>query len=151
MNEYAGSSAFTSVTEKLKTQFAVLPWRLDVDGELQFLLMSSRETRRWVIPKGWPMKGLAPGMAVQREAYEEAGVEGYAAIRPAGTFRYMKRRRSGREVLVEVEVYGLQVTIEHDEWPEMHEREKLWTSRERAEVLVDEPGLKALISAFTTR
>ena len=36
-----------------KTQYAALPWRRDANGGIEILLITSRETRRWVIPKGW--------------------------------------------------------------------------------------------------
>ena len=133
---------------KLRRQFGVLPWRLAENGAIEVLVISSRETRRWVIPKGWPIKGLAPGMAAAREAYEEAGVEGYASLSEIGAYRYDKRLKSGRLQAVEVGVYSLQVSEERAEWPEMHEREKRWTPQEHAAELVDEPGLKALILGF---
>lgn len=137
-----------SAAAGLKTQFAALPWRV-VDGDrVEVLLMTSRETRRWVIAKGWPIKGLAPNMTASREAYEEAGVEGYVAMRPLGSYVYDKRKPSGRLQPVQVEVYPLQVTVQHDDWPEQFERDKLWLSPQDAAARVDEPGLKALLAAF---
>jgi 8-oxo-dGTP pyrophosphatase MutT (NUDIX family) len=133
---------------KVRAQFAVLPWREAVGGGLEILLVTSRETRRWVIPKGWPMKGLAPNMAASREAYEEAGVEGYPSMTALGAYRYDKRLANGRLQPVDVEVYPLQVAEEHAEWPEMTEREKLWAPQGTAASLVDEPGLQVLINAF---
>ena len=59
-----------------RRQFAALPIRLDDSGGTEVMLITSRETRRWVIPKGWPMKGRTPGQAAMVEAFEEAGLEG---------------------------------------------------------------------------
>jgi 8-oxo-dGTP pyrophosphatase MutT (NUDIX family) len=132
-----------------KRQIAVLPWRPAVEeGRVEVLLVTSRETRRWVIPKGWPMKGLASNMAAAREAYEEAGVQGYTAMDPIGTYLYDKRMAKGRPKRTEVVVYPFHVSLELDAWPEMFERERLWTTPEDAALKVDEPELKALILAF---
>ena len=133
---------------KSREQFGALPWRLVASGELEFLLITSRETRRWVIPKGWPIKGLAPGMAAAREAFEEAGVEGYASLLAVGAYRYDKRLRSGRLQAVAVSVFSLQVSEEKSEWPEMHQREKRWVSAGDAAAMVDEIELKSLIATF---
>ena len=72
-------------------QYAALPVRLSSDGRLEVLLLTSRETRRWVIPKGWPMRKLSPGAAAAREAYEEAGLKGtIVSEKPIGHYRYDK-------------------------------------------------------------
>jgi 8-oxo-dGTP pyrophosphatase MutT (NUDIX family) len=112
------------------------------------LLITSRESRRWVIPKGWPMKDLKPGPSAAQEAYEEAGVRGETSPKKLGVFHYDKRLRSGRLQHVRVQVYGLKVIEEHSEWPEAHQREKLWTSPGEAAGLVDEPELVILLAKF---
>lgn len=137
-----------SPAAELKTQFAALPWRVADGDQVEVLLMTSRETRRWVIAKGWPIKGLAPNMTASREAYEEAGVEGYVAMTPIGAYAYDKRKPSGRMQPVQVEVYPLQVSIEHADWPEQLQRDKAWMSPQEAAARVDEPGLKALLANF---
>jgi ADP-ribose pyrophosphatase YjhB (NUDIX family) len=131
-----------------RAQFAVLPWRRTAAGRVEILLITSRETRRWVIPKGWPIKGLKSGPSAAREAFEEAGVTGELSRKPLGIFHYEKRLRSGRIQHVRVAVYALKVTEERDEWPEKDQREKLWISTEEAASLVDEAELKTLIAAF---
>jgi 8-oxo-dGTP pyrophosphatase MutT (NUDIX family) len=128
-------------------QFAALPWRV-VDGVLEVLLITSRETRRWVIPKGWPMKGRSPAEAAAQEAYEEAGVTGVADAEPLGAYAYPKRRRDGSVQQVKVQVFALQVLTEETTWREQGQREKLWTSPAEAADRVDEPELQALIRAF---
>lgn len=130
-----------------KTQFAALPWRR-VDGKVEVLLITSRETRRWVIPKGWPIKHLKSCFSAAREAFEEAGVLGDTARKPLGEYAYDKRLRSGRTQHVRVAVFALEVLEEQDEWPEKGQRERRWTSTAEASTLVDEPELKALIAAF---
>ena len=130
-----------------KTQYAALPWRRSGD-ELQILLITSRETRRWVIPKGWPIKKLAPGPSAAQEASEEAGAVGPTSRKALGVYHYDKRLRSGRTQHVRVFVYGLEVTELRDEWPEQHQRERRWVSPAEAAELVDEKELKKLLADF---
>ncbi|HWA61939.1 MAG TPA: NUDIX hydrolase [Caulobacteraceae bacterium] len=131
-----------------KNQSAALPWRLDDRGDVRVLLITSRETRRWVVPKGWPIKGLKGGDCAAREAFEEAGVVGEASRKPIGAFSYDKRLANGATQHVEVGLYPLKVTEEKDDWPEKGQREKLWASRAEAANLVDEPDLKRLLAEF---
>ncbi|RAK56815.1 NUDIX hydrolase [Phenylobacterium deserti] len=131
-----------------RQQYAALPWRRAPGGDLEVLLITSRETRRWVIPKGWPIKGLKSPQSAAREALEEAGVEGETGKSKLGIFHYDKKLRSGRVQKVRVAVYSLQVTHERESWKEKDQREKLWTTPEQAASLVEEPELRALIAAF---
>jgi 8-oxo-dGTP pyrophosphatase MutT (NUDIX family) len=136
------------IESKIKVQFAALPWRVTASGKLEILVITSRETRRSVIPKGWPIKGLAPNMTAMQEAYEEAGIEGYISMTPLGSYAYDKRMPKGRDQRIRVEVYGLEVSEEHLGFPEMHERTKFWVTPSAAAEMVDEPELKVLISTF---
>ena len=128
-------------------QFGTLPYRIAEDGSLRLLLVTSRETRRWVVPKGWPMKGKKPYEAAATEAFEEAGVGGRPARRPIGSYQYWKRLEDCFR-LCRVEVYPLAVEQVEETWPEQHERTREWFDAETAATLVDEPGLVALIEAF---
>jgi ADP-ribose pyrophosphatase len=130
-----------------KTQYAALPWRRTADG-LEVLLITSRETRRWVIPKGWPIKGLTPAASAAQEAFEEAGVGGPTSSKAVGLYHYNKRLRSGRTQHVRVFVYDLEVTELRDEWPEQHQRERRWMRPAEAAEAVDERELKQLLLAF---
>ncbi|MFM8375194.1 MAG: NUDIX hydrolase [Phenylobacterium sp.] len=130
-------------------QFAALPWRLNPEGAVEVLLITSRETRRWVVPKGWPMKGLKPHQAAAREAWEEAGVEGRIGSRRVGAFDYDKRLSGGALQPVRVEVYPLRVEVVHDAWPEASQRERSWVAPSEAAGRVDEPGLARILSTFT--
>ena len=130
-----------------RTQFAALPWRM-TDGGVEVLLITSRETRRWVIPKGWPIKGLKSRDTAAQEAFEEAGVTGTIAKKALGQFHYDKRLRSGRLQHVRVQVFALNVLQEHAAWPEQTQRDKQWLSAAEASLLVEEPELQELMSAF---
>ena len=131
-----------------RTQYAALPWRRRADGVVEVLLITSRETQRWVIPKGWPMKDKTPSACAAQEAFEEAGVIGPMARKSLGTFHYDKRLRSGRQQHVRVLVYSLEVQEERDIWPEMAERDRNWTTPSEAAGLVAEPELRALLTKF---
>ncbi|HEY8616637.1 NUDIX hydrolase [Phenylobacterium sp.] len=131
-----------------REQYAALPWRRGANGAVEVLLITSRETRRWVIPKGWPIKGLKSPKSAAREAYEEAGVTGDVGKQKVGVYHYEKRLASGRLQHVKVTVYPLRVEAEADSWPEKGQREKLWTSIDDAAPRVAEPELQSLIAAF---
>jgi 8-oxo-dGTP pyrophosphatase MutT (NUDIX family) len=128
-------------------QVGALPWRRRANG-LSVLLATSRETRRWVIPKGWAMEGMTDHGAAAQEAHEEAGVEGIVAPTAIGTFDYDKRRKDGALLRIRVDVYGLEVLKERRAWPEKSERSRLWFSPAEAALLVKEQGLAELIMAF---
>ncbi len=129
-----------------RQQFCALPYR---EGDtLQILLITSRESRRWVAPKGWPMPGRTHYRTAQREALEEAGVRGDIAKTPLGTYGYYKRLKNGTFVPVRVEVYPMRVKEERKSWPEKKQRERRWFTPEEAAAAVVEPELRALILAF---
>ncbi|KQW79546.1 NUDIX hydrolase [Brevundimonas sp. Root1279] len=133
--------------EAERRQVAALPWRRGPDG-LEVLLVTSRETRRWVTPKGGRMPGKTDPEAAAQEALEEAGVEGEVGHEPLGVFRYLKilKRRAARWCVVAL--YPLEVTVEHAEWKEQTERERRWMPVAAAAASVGEPDLAALIAAF---
>lgn len=131
-----------------RAQYAALPWRRAAGGEVEVLLITSRETRRWVIPKGWPMKGLKSPKCAAREAFEEAGVKGEVSSKKLGVYHYDKRLTSGRIQHVRVTVYPLLVKTEAEAWPEKGQRDRRWTPLDEAAPLVDEPELRALIARF---
>jgi 8-oxo-dGTP pyrophosphatase MutT (NUDIX family) len=130
-----------------RRQVAALPWRGHGEA-LQILVVSSRETKRWVIPKGWPMKDRTDPAAAAQEAYEEAGLDGVIADQAAGDYEYLKRLKSGAARLVKVDVYPLQVTGEHAAWPEKGQRVLQWMSPVEAALAVQEPQLRDLIARF---
>ena len=128
-------------------QVAALPWRRGDQGP-QILMITSRETRRWVIPKGNRMAGKTDAEAAVIEAYEEAGVQGDVMGAPIGWFRYGKRLKSGRVQATIASVYPLEVFIQLGAWPEDAQRERRWMSTEDAAAVVDEDELAELIRDF---
>jgi 8-oxo-dGTP pyrophosphatase MutT (NUDIX family) len=136
----------TPDTEGLPRQFAALPWRIR-KGRAKILLVTSRETRRLIVPKGWPIEGLKPHRVAEREAREEAGVVGKASRHAIGSFAYWKRMRRSF-VLCGVDVFPLEVREQLDDWPERDERQRVWVTADEAALIVDEPGLAALLKAF---
>jgi 8-oxo-dGTP pyrophosphatase MutT (NUDIX family) len=131
-----------------RSQFAALPWRRDAAGEVEVMLITSRETRRWVIPKGWPIKGKTSRKSAAQEAFEEAGIRGKISKRPIGAYAYDKRLKNGRLQHVRVAVFGLQVESEAAAYPELGQREKAWLSLVEAARLVEEPELMVLLATF---
>jgi uncharacterized protein Yka (UPF0111/DUF47 family)/ADP-ribose pyrophosphatase YjhB (NUDIX family) len=111
-------------------------------------MITSRETKRWVIPKGHLMRGLPPHLAAAREAYEEAGVSGVACPSALGAYTYWKRRKDGRFKKVSVDVFPLAVHAEEDDWPEAAERERRWFALADAIDAVEEEELKKLLYSF---
>ena len=109
------------------------------------LLVTSRETKRWVIPKGWPMEGRTDYDAAKIEAFEEAGAEGLIGTISIGTFEYDKRLKDGASKSCRVAVYPLNVSGLARKWPEQHQRERRWFSAEEAAALVNDLKLGALI------
>jgi 8-oxo-dGTP pyrophosphatase MutT (NUDIX family) len=125
------------------SQVAALPFRIQ-EGRIEVLLVTSRETRRWLIPKGWPMKGKKPHKAAAQEAEEEAGVKGEIMHEPLGHYDYWKRRASHFD-LCRVSVYPLEVSKQLKSWREKGQREAKWFEVEDAAHQVLEPALADLI------
>lgn len=109
------------------------------------LLITSRGTGRWVIPKGWPMEGRTLSGAAAREAWEEAGVEGRIAHDEIGRYSYAKDQDRGFSVPVEVRVFLLRVSRAADTFPESRQRRRRWFDPEEAAQMVVEPGLQQIL------
>jgi hypothetical protein len=125
-------------------QVAALPFRYTATGSLEGLIITSRETGRFIIPKGWPMKGRADPDAAGIEAREEEGLIGKVRRKPIGKYTYWKRLAEEFR-LVEVEVYPLKVSRQLETWREKQSRQIAWLSTDEAAILVDEPQLITLI------
>lgn len=121
-------------------QVGALPFRREADGELRFLLVTSRGTSRFVIPKGWQMKKLSDADAAALEARQEAGVVGRLARDPIGRYFYWKRLKKVF-VPITVDVYPLEVEEELPRWAEKRQRLRDWVTPDQAIALVDEPEL----------
>ena len=126
-------------------QAGVIPFRYGPEG-LKVLLITSRDTGRWVIPRGGIEKGSTAAQTAEREAYEEAGVKGTISTTPLGSFVYDKRLRAGALSSATVEVYAMRVEKELKKWPEQSERRLQWMSIPEAVEAVEERGMAALLS-----
>jgi 8-oxo-dGTP pyrophosphatase MutT (NUDIX family) len=128
-----------------RVQYAALPYRIDGSARAEVMLVTSRGTRRWIIPKGWPHKGKTPRQSAASEAFEEAGVVGAIGSRPIGSFIYQKQLKSGRCVDCEVRVFALEVRHQHEVWPEREQRTVRWLPASVAARSVQERQLRAII------
>jgi 8-oxo-dGTP pyrophosphatase MutT (NUDIX family) len=134
-----------------RSQLAALPFR-NGNGNgngVEVMLVSSRGTRRWVIPKGWPMKGRKPHEAAAVEALEEAGLIGPVDKLPIGSYHYLKQMKNGASTLCRVDVYPMRVTRQRKDWPERDQRITRWFNLDDASQAVDESELQDLIRNFT--
>src|SRR5271166_3095523 len=103
----------------VRIQYGALPYRLTEAAALEVLLVTTRQSKRWIIPKGWPIKGLKPAKSAAREAFEEAGVRGKVAAKSIGVFHYDKvTDERGARVSCEVKVFPLLVKRQSEAWPE---------------------------------
>jgi 8-oxo-dGTP pyrophosphatase MutT (NUDIX family) len=128
-------------------QIGALPVRREADGTASVLLVTSRETRRWVIPKGWPWPGSEDWLAATEEAREEAGIVGNVQPDAIGSFTYEKRHAQGH-TSVRVIVYLLEVTGVLEDWPEKGQRQRAWFTLADAGRAVAEPELRALLNSL---
>ena len=130
-----------------RRQCAALPIR-DLTGTIEVLLITTRGRGRWVIPKGWAERGVAPHDLAAREAFEEAGVLGRSIETPIGAYSYLKRLANGERAKCDVEVFALQVEGHSADWPERGQRLNLWVRPHTAARMVSDPGLAALLRRF---
>lgn len=130
-----------------RMQYGALCWRLGEDG-VEVLLITSRDTGRWVIPKGWPMPGLSPEAAAAQEAWEEAGVQGLMNPLCIGRYGYHKCLSDSASVPCAVAVFGMRVESLAKSFPEMKERRRKWFPMAEAATLVAEPELATIIAQF---
>ena len=131
---------------ELRTQFGALPYRIR-DGKVEFLLITSRGTGRWIIPKGWPMDGETPGGAAATEALEEAGAEGELLQDVIGFYAYSKTHK-GDDLPCVVAVFALRVKKLRKDYAEKDQRKRKWFGRKEALAAVSEPELRRIIKEF---
>lgn len=133
----------------VRLQYGALPYRRSDGGGIAVMLITSRDSGRWIIPKGWPEPGKSGPEVAAREAFEEAGLIGEAGTITIGSYRYDKRRRLGT-VPCRVEVFLLDVADELERWPEWQQRRRSWFTPQEASALVEETELKRLILEAST-
>jgi 8-oxo-dGTP pyrophosphatase MutT (NUDIX family) len=132
---------------KRPIQYGALPYR-EIRSGVEILLVTSRATRRWIIPKGWPQTRTPPHRAAALEAFEEAGVVGKVSKKSIGTYWYDKMFESGTAVRCKVSVYPLRVTRQFKKWPEKRQRRTEWHSPGQASRRVRETNLRRIIRTF---
>lgn len=133
-----------------RSQYGALCWRAK-SGKVEVLLITSRGTGRWVIPKGWPISGKSPKQSAAQEAYEEAGVVGSPHPASLGLYTYDKVQPDGSSLPCVVTVFAIEVKQRLDRFPEKGQRKRRWFSRRRAAESVDEPELQQILRCFDPR
>lgn len=131
----------------VRTQFGALCWRRR-NGKVQVLLVTSKRSRRWIVPKGWPQDGATPAQAATTEAWEEAGAKGKAQATCLGIFSYLKVMPDGESLPCVVAVFPFKVTKLATEWPEQEFRKRRWVSPKKAAALVQEKELAGILLNF---
>lgn len=134
---------------EVRSQFGAVPWRLR-DGKIEILLVTSRGSGRWILPKGWPMHGATPAEAAATEAWEEGGVTGEPSNLSVGFYAYTKASETDSLPIV-VAMFPLRVKKVHDDWPEKGERRRQWFTRKKAAAMLAEPELREMLRAFDPR
>lgn len=131
----------------LRTQFGALCYRMR-SGAPEMLLITSRGSGRWIVPKGWPMNGKTPPETAATEAWEEAGVRGQVHPVCLGVYHYHKRKPKGKKLPCVAMLYALAVEEVADDYPEAGQRRREWLTPEEAATRVREPGLAQMIRSF---
>jgi 8-oxo-dGTP pyrophosphatase MutT (NUDIX family) len=139
------------VARAKRVQYAALPYRLNRRSRTEIMLVTSRGTQRWIIPKGWPQPGRAAPDSAAHEAFEEAGVVGSVGRRSVGSFSYEKRLRNGAVVVCEVRVFPLKVTRQTKQWPEKDQRQVKWLPAKEAAEIVQEDKLSEIIRRLANK
>jgi 8-oxo-dGTP pyrophosphatase MutT (NUDIX family) len=130
-------------------QWGAIPYTL-VDGRVSFLLITSRGGGRWIFPKGGAIKGLTPWQVAEREAYEEAGIEGEVETVPIGAYNDTKAVGT-RRLTIEVGLYPLRMVRLLEAWPEQRERQRQWTTLPETERLLANTRLRELVTMLERR
>lgn len=136
---------------KFARQIAALPLQWDKKDRLRVLMVTSRESRRWVMPKGWRMEGHKPWAAAEIEALEEAGAVGSIGSEAIGQYWYDKKLDDGSRVRTRVTVYPMIVEKLKKRWKERNERKRRWFSPKTAAKKVDEPDLAELLKSLAKK
>jgi 8-oxo-dGTP pyrophosphatase MutT (NUDIX family) len=131
----------------VRTQFATLCFRM-VRDKPEVLLVTSRGSKRWIIPKGWPMDGKTPAESAQIEAWEEAGVHGKMYDRVLGLFSYRKEVGPEQGVPCVAMVYAMKVKRIESDYPEAKQRKRKWLRPKKAAALIDDAELAHMVRNF---
>lgn len=149
LNFFRKADASESIDTDAARQAGAIPYKV-VDGQVVFLIVTSRRTGRWIFPKGAPIEGLSPPEVAAREAFEEAGVEGMVGAAPLGFYSTVKVK-GVRRIGVEVDLYPLEVETQHEVWPETGQRHRHWVLLPEARRLLSDQRLSELATALQDR
>lgn len=130
----------------VRSQFAALCWREAADG-VEVCLVTSRRSKRWILPKGWPMNNTTPAKAAATEAWEEAGIRGRAINHCLGVYADVKQLPRGMLPVV-IMVYPIAAQEVFDTWPEAGQRKRRWLSPKKAAKKIKNPALARIVKKF---
>ena len=147
MTKQVPNSMRATPRDDVRTQYSALCYRIR-RGKPEILLITSRGSGRWIVPKGWPIDGLSPAASAAQEAWEEAGVGGDAQDHCLGLFSYSKSNGSGAPVPCVAMVYPLRVKSLAPDYPEKGQRRRKWFSPKKAAARVSEPELARILREF---
>lgn len=142
---YYSGRLIREVRTERPIQTGALPWRLGRKQRLEVLLVTGRRSRRWTIPKGWPMIGKSLSESAAEEAFEEAGVRGRIDAEPIGSFDHTKQHLPFGTLDVRILVHSMSVEREFPKWPEFGQRRRKWFTVKQAAERVDSDELRTLI------
>jgi ADP-ribose pyrophosphatase YjhB (NUDIX family) len=132
----------------IRRQYGAIAWRRSRSRELKILLITSRERGRWIVPKGWPIKGETPAKVAALEAFEEGGVFGDALSEPIGAYDYLKILRDGSTALCRVVLFGIEVRGTLVNWPERSQRKRSWFTVSEAGRTVSDSQLARVLRSL---
>lgn len=131
----------------VRSQFAALCWRMNC-GKSEILLITTRRSGRWIVPRGWPMDGMTPAASAAQEAWEEAGVIGTPLDQCLGLYSYAKTIAPGQTLPCVAMIYPIEVKSLAAEFPESGQRRRKWFSHRKAAAKVNEPELSRILRDF---
>lgn len=144
--------AYEADKRQVRAQFAALCFKWQKkQKKTKVLLVSSRQTGRWIIPKGWPISGKTPSESALLEAFEEAGVRGVSYEQCIGHFSYSKNALDKTKISCVVAVFPVQVEKLLNSFPECDERKRMWLSPSKAAKEVSDNALKPILRNFDPR
>lgn len=131
----------------VRSQFAALCYRVK-NKRVEVLMITSRRSGRWIVPKGWPMPGKTPAQTAATEAWEEAGVHGKVHDQCLGVFSYHKAFTEEDGAPCLAMVYPVKVKALATKYPEAGQRRRKWMSLKKAADKVAEPELAQILKQF---
>jgi 8-oxo-dGTP pyrophosphatase MutT (NUDIX family) len=133
---------------KTGKQIAAFPMRWNKSGKFEVLMVTSRDTGRWIMPKGWTMNGKKPWAAAEIEALEEAGAIGQIGQEKIGSYTYKKKLGKNIAIKCDVDVYPMMVERLKSNWKERGQRKRRWFSVKSAAKRISEPKLAELLKSL---